>query len=180
MASCLFDSLVWPSCSAILFEREKIQQLNNKHKGKILGAFKYLQCISHREVQLKEIQLLQGSDDVIFPKQRRGSVCVALHRQLVYLLFNRKKHLFIKRTTGKWNGNYIKLTVRTQEIFIEAYFSHWRRWRGSVFPFQRLLKLRLPLAAIQFPAKTLIQFHRTAPTIAVASLSINLWGKAMR
>ena len=62
--------------------------------------------------------------------------------------------------------------MRTQEIFIKAYFSHWRRWRGSVFPFQRLLKFRLPLTAIQFPAKTLIsKFHRTAPTIAAGFLS---------
>ena len=46
---------------------------------------------------MKEIQLLQGSDDVIFPKQRRGSVCVALHRHLVYLLFNKKKKLCLLR-----------------------------------------------------------------------------------
>ena len=44
---------------------------------------------------MKEIQLLRGSDDVIFPKQPRGSVCVAHHRQLVYLLFNKNKQTFV-------------------------------------------------------------------------------------
>ena len=69
---------------------------------------------------MKEIQLLRGSDDVIFSKQQLGSVCVALHQ--VYLSLKKNDYFLLRDRLA--NEKNIKLTVRTQEIFIKAYFSH--------------------------------------------------------